>query len=78
MRLENPTLTERGTDEGAVEAALEFLRINGSQRWFLYLHLMDVHEYIYDEESALFGTDHSDIYDNSIRHTDSVIGVLLD
>jgi choline-sulfatase len=75
---ENPTITENSTDEGAVEAALEFLRINGSRRWFLYLHLMDVHEYIYDEESALFGTDHVGIYDNSIRHTDSVIGVFLD
>ena len=74
----NPTITETSTDEGAVEAALEFLRINGSRRWFLYLHLMDVHEYIYDEQSALFGTDHQGIYDNAIRHTDSVIGVLLD
>ena len=25
------------------------------QRWFLYLHLMDLHEYIYDAGSALFG-----------------------
>ena len=28
---------------------------------------MDVHEYLYDEESALFGSAYSDIYDNSIR-----------
>ncbi len=77
-RVENPTITELSTDEGAVEAALEFLRINGSRRWFVYLHLMDVHEYVYDEESALFGTTHVDIYDNAIHHTDSVIGVLLD
>ena len=49
----------RGTDEGTIEAALEFLRINGRKRWFLYLHLMDVHEYLYDEDSALFGTDHA-------------------
>jgi choline-sulfatase len=75
---ESPTITETSTDEGAVEAALEFLRINGSKRWFLYMHLMDVHEYIYDLDSALFGTDHVAIYDNSIRHTDSVIGVFLD
>jgi arylsulfatase A-like enzyme len=74
----NPTANEVSTDEGAVEAAFEFLRINGRKRWFMYLHLMDVHEYIYDEESALFGTDHESIYDNSIRHTDSVIGVLLE
>lgn len=78
VKLANPTLTEQGTDDGAVEAALEFLRINGRKRWFLYLHLMDVHEYLYDEDSALFGTAHTDIYDNSVRHTDAIIGSLLD
>ena len=35
---------------------MEFLRIDGKQRWFLYLHMMDVHEYTYDAESARFGT----------------------
>jgi arylsulfatase A-like enzyme len=78
VKLANPTLTEQGTDEGAVEAALEFLRINGHKRWFIYMHLMDVHEYLYDEDSALFGTTHQDIYDNSIRHTDSIIRLLLE
>ena len=61
-----------GTDESVIEAAIEFLRLSGQQRWFLYLHLMDLHEYIYDEESALFGSTYSDIYDNSIRWTDGV------
>jgi arylsulfatase A-like enzyme len=74
----NPTVTELSTDEGAVEAALEFLRLNGGKRWFLYLHLMDVHEYVYDQESALFGSDHVGIYDNSIHHTDGVIGTFLE
>jgi arylsulfatase A-like enzyme len=74
---ENPTITETSTDEGAVEAALEFLRINGHKRWFLYLHFMDVHEYLYDEDSALFGTDHASTYLNAVRHTDDVIGVFL-
>ncbi len=76
-RRENPTLAGRGTDEGLVEAAVEFLRVGGHQRWFLYLHLMDLHEYIYDAESALFGSTYSDIYDNSIRWTDGTIEVLL-
>src|SRR5262249_17424784 len=44
MRRRNPTLLTNGTDMDAVEAASEFLRINGRERWFLYLHLMDVHE----------------------------------
>ena len=29
---------------------VEFLRVYGRERWFLYLHLMDVHEYTYDDE----------------------------
>jgi arylsulfatase A-like enzyme len=78
VRVSNPTLTLAGTDEDAVAAALEFLRIHGDERWFLYLHLMDVHQYVYDEESALFGGSYSDIYDNSIRWVDGAIGVLLD
>jgi arylsulfatase A-like enzyme len=78
VRLENPTIKERGTDEDAVAAAVEFLRVHGGERWFLYLHLMDVHEYLYDEETALFGGSYSDIYDNSIRWVDRVIGVLMD
>jgi len=78
VRRENPTLSEKGTDEGVIEAAREFLRVNGQQRWFLYLHLMDLHEYIYDEASALFGARYSDIYDNSIRWTDGSIEILLE
>jgi arylsulfatase A-like enzyme len=78
VRAENPTLLTRGTDEDAVAAALEFLRVYGNERWFLYLHLMDVHEYLYDQESALFGGTYSDIYDNSIRWVDGTIAVLLE
>ena len=39
---------------------------------------MDLHEYIYDAESALFGASQSDIYDNSIRWTDGTIGLFLE
>ncbi len=77
-RRENPTLSDPGSDQGMIEAAQEFLRVNGHERWFLYLHLMDLHEYIYGEESALFGTAYSDIYDNSIRWTDGSIEFLLE
>jgi choline-sulfatase len=77
IRRENPTLSEEGTDDDAVDAAIEFLRVNGRERWFLYLHLMDVHEYLYDEDSAVFGTSYSDIYDNSILHLNLVVDRLL-
>ncbi|MCH7644622.1 MAG: sulfatase [Myxococcales bacterium] len=78
LRRENPTLSDRGTDQSLIEVAREFLRVSGQQRWFLYLHLMDLHEYIYDAESALFGSSHSDLYDNSIRWTDGSIGLFLE
>jgi len=78
VRRQNPTLTDRTTDEAVVAAALEFLRLRGrEQRWFLYLHMMDVHEYLYDEDSALFGSSYRDIYDSSIHWTDSVLETLL-
>ena len=77
VRRENPTLTEEGTDDEAVDAAIEFLLLHGHERWFLYLHLMDVHQYLYDQETARFGTSYSDIYDNSILHLDLVLDRLL-
>ena len=75
---ENPTLKEIGTDLDAVDSAIEFLRIFGEERWFLYLHLMDLHEYLYDEDSALFGTDYEDIYDNSILRENLVLARLFE
>lgn len=74
-----PNAQGPGADENIVGEAIEFLRIHGkSSRWLLYLHLMDLHEYTYDEESALFGTTVSDLYDNSILRTDWVISTLHD
>ncbi len=79
VRFENPTLTQKGTDDDTVAAAVEFLRINGNEgRWFLYLHMMDVHEYLYDAETSVFGTTYHDIYDNSVHWEDGIVGVLLD
>jgi arylsulfatase A-like enzyme len=78
IRRENPTLTSQGTDMDTVETAVEFLRLHGEERWMLYLHMMDVHEYLYDAESALFGTSNSDIYDNAILHEDYVMQTLFE
>ena len=66
-----------GTDIDAVFAATEFLRVNQDRRFFLYVHLMDVHQYISTEETAIFGTSLSDGYDNSIRWEDQQIGEIL-
>lgn len=67
-----------GTDIDLVFSAIEFLRANGDQRWFLYLHMMDVHQYITTPENALYGATYSDAYDNSIRWTDEQIGLILE
>jgi arylsulfatase A-like enzyme len=76
IRRANPTVKEVGSDGDVVLAAKEFLRIHGKDRWFLYLHLMDIHEYLYDEDSAVFGSDYSSVYDNSILRTNLVLGEL--
>jgi choline-sulfatase len=77
VRREKPTVGVVGTDQDLVSSAIEFLRSHPQERWFLYLHLMDVHQYVYDEESALFGTAYSDLYDNSIRWVDRVLARLI-
>ena len=65
-----------GTDLDLTESAREFSRTFGSQRFFLYLHYMDVHQYVYNEESALFGVRYPDAYDNAIRWDDTNIGLV--
>lgn len=77
VRRERPAASVVGTDQDTVHSAIEFLRTHANERWFLYLHLMDVHQYVYDEDTALFGTSYSDIYDNSIRWVDRVLASLI-
>lgn len=66
-----------GTDIDLVYSATEFLRANGDRRWFLYLHMMDVHQYVTTPDAAIFGSSYSDAYDNSIRWVDEQIGMVL-
>jgi arylsulfatase A-like enzyme len=75
----NPTAAHRGNDEEVIKTAMEFLRVEGEAEkpWFLYLHLMDVHEYTYDKASAIFGSSYSDNYDSSILWTDKTIDIFL-
>ncbi len=67
----------KGTDLDVTEAAVEFLRGHAHRRFLLYLHYMDVHQYLYEEESALFGTRYVDAYDNAIHWTDRNLGRLF-
>ena len=67
-----------GSDDDVVRSASEFLRTHQEERWFLYLHLLDVHQYASDEASAVCGTGYSDIYDNAILWTDGLVGRLMD
>jgi arylsulfatase A-like enzyme len=66
----------QGTDFDVTEAAVEFFKVHAHDRFFLYLHLMDVHQYLYEEESALFGTQYVDAYDNAIHWTDRNLSAL--
>ena len=66
-----------GTDIDGIFAATEFLRVNQDRPFFLYVHLMDVHQYISTEETAIFGTSFEDSYDNSIRWEDQQVGEIL-
>jgi len=74
----NPNITLEGSDGDIIDSAREFLRVNGHERWFLYLHLMDVHQYAYSEDTEAFGVAYSDFYDSSIRWVDSLAGHLFD
>lgn len=73
----NPNAKISGSDMEATDGAIEFLRANGQDQFFLYIHYMDAHQYLSDEESALFGTSYSDLYDNSIHWTDRHIAALM-
>jgi len=74
----NPSMAAAGSDESLLEAVKAFfVTAEPDRRWFLYLHLMDLHQYTYDSSSALFGTSFSDIYDNSIRREDTLVNALL-
>ena len=77
VRREKPTVGVVGTDQDTLRSALEFMRTHVQEKFFLYLHFMDVHQYFYDYTTSLFGTLYSDIYDNSIRWVDRIVGSLI-
>ncbi len=68
-----------GTDQDITLAAMEFLGQNQSKKFLLYLHYMDVHQYVYDEAAAelAFGSSISDLYDASIHWVDTNLLAVL-
>jgi arylsulfatase A-like enzyme len=67
-----------GTDADATESAIEFIEAYQRERFFLYIHYMYVHQYLYADTSPNFGSTFSDFYDSSIHWTDRNIGFLMD
>jgi arylsulfatase A-like enzyme len=67
-----------GTDEDVLMAARDFLEHFGQEKFFLYLHLMDLHQYVFDDDADAFGPTYSDAYDKSIDWTDRVIGAVVE
>jgi arylsulfatase A-like enzyme len=67
----------QGNDEDVATSAFEFIDNYGRDRFFLYLHLMDLHQYVYDDKAEQFGTGYSDVYDQSINWTDRMIAAVL-
>jgi arylsulfatase A-like enzyme len=67
-----------GTDEDVFVASQDFLEHFGQEKFFLYLHLMDLHQYVFDDDADAFGPTYSDAYDKAIDWTDRVIGAIVD
>lgn len=66
-----------GTDMDATLSAIEFMTGSVSDPFFLYLHYMDVHQYLYTDLSPDFGSGFSDFYDSSIFWTDYNVGRIM-
>jgi len=66
-----------GTDEDIADSAVAFLDSYGRERFFLYLHYMDLHQYVFDDSAPDLGNAYSDAYDKSIRWVDRLIGALV-
>lgn len=68
-----------GTDQDITFAAVEFLNRHRNDKFLLYTHYMDVHQYAYDDAAAAlgFGASLLDSYDASINWVDRNINLLL-
>ena len=67
----------RGSDWDATQSAIEFIDQHKNDKFFLYVHYMDVHQFAYESLSAQFGPDYMDAYDNAIHWTDRNVATLV-
>jgi arylsulfatase A-like enzyme len=61
----------------ATLSAIEFMTGSVNDPFFLYIHYMDVHQYLYTDLSPDFGTSFSDFYDSAIFWTDYNVGRIM-
>jgi arylsulfatase A-like enzyme len=76
----NPSVgSVSGSDYDLTKSAIEYIRAHRDQRFFLYVHYMDVHQYAFDQAAADlgFGNRLTDAYDASIHWVDSNVGRLM-
>jgi arylsulfatase len=66
-----------GTDMDATLSAIEFMTGAREDPFFVYVHYMDVHQYLYADLSPNFGTGFSDFYDSAIFWTDYNVGRIM-
>ncbi len=67
-----------GSDEDILSASSDFLESFGQDRFFLYIHMMDLHQYVFADGTPDFGNSYSDYYDMAIHWSDRLIGHLYD
>jgi arylsulfatase A-like enzyme len=79
VRQHNPGIQRLpGTDMDATLSAIEFMTGAADEKFFLYIHYMDVHQYLYTDLSPDFGSGFADFYDSAIYWTDYNVGRLIE
>ncbi|MGI9592650.1 MAG: sulfatase [Myxococcota bacterium] len=66
-----------GSDEDVAMASFEFIDTFGHEPFFLYVHLMDLHQYVYDQSAPHFGSSYLDAYDAALNWSDRVVGLIV-
>ena len=66
-----------GTDQDLSNSVQDFLDHFGREKFFMYVHMMDLHQYVFDEFAPDFGPGYDDAYDKSITWEDRVIGSIV-